>query len=81
MKSEISVGSVVVHTDFPPISGIVRVIEPTYDSNKYRLGVEDFNTEKIFYDYIGFWSLYGSENTDVCYSPEGYIYGTFQEIH
>lgn len=53
-------GDIVVHNTFPPIQGVVAMIQPSLGYTPSNIGVMRFDTKTLFWDYENTWIVQGN---------------------
>lgn len=53
-------GDIVTHNIFPPIQGVVAMIQPSLGYTPSKIGVMRFDTKTLFWDYENTWVIQGN---------------------
>lgn len=53
------IGDIVVHNTFPPVQGVVTIVQPS-EYIESKLGVLRFDTKTLFYDLESTWDRKGN---------------------
>lgn len=59
----LSVGDIVTHSDFPPIEGMVTIVQPIVGSEN-RIGVLRKDTGTVYYDNESMWDVLSYRTED-----------------